>query len=69
MSPCSPLDISLNIPDPPPGFDFNFDKPHALKTPNLTEMLDGFPEDLSYIFEKLEMLLPTGKLKPQLSPN
>lgn len=69
MCPCSPSDISLNMPDGPSGFDFDFNKPHALKTTKLTEMLDGFPEDLTYIFEKLEMLLPTGKLKPQLSSN
>ena len=69
MSPCSPTDISLNIPDPVDPNIINFNKPQALVTPKLTDMLDGFPENLMDLLDALEMNLPTGKLKSQLSPN
>lgn len=70
MSPCSPNDVSINVPDGPSGRAIpGFGVPHALKLPNLNPFPDGFPEDLLELLDKLQFLIPPGALKPQLNPN
>jgi len=70
MSPCSPNDVSFNIPDGPSGPAIpGFGTPFSLKLPNINPFPDGFPEDLLNILNKLQMLIPPGALKPSLSPN
>jgi hypothetical protein len=68
--PCSPTNISLPTPSIPsssplPGFGI----PHALSIPDIAAVPDGFPEDLLDIFNNLQMIIPPGILKPQLSIN
>ena len=68
--PCSPNDVSLNIPSGPsgpaiPGFGTSF----ALKLPQVSPFPAGFPEDLLSLFNQLQFLIPPGALKPQLNPN
>jgi len=68
MCPCDP--ISLEIPDAPtippmPGFGV----PFPLKTPNLNEAAEGFPEDLIEIFQNVQLIMPPGTLKPHPSYN
>lgn len=66
--PCQP--ISVNIPDGPSGPSIpGFGQPFTLKTPNLIKDLEPFPENLLELLEKLELLMPPGKFKPQLSLN
>lgn len=71
MSPCSPNDVSIDIPSGPSGPTIpGFGQPFALKPPKeLTELPDGFPEDLLDLLDKLQLLLPSGKMKPGLSPH
>lgn len=70
MSPCSPNDVSINVPDGPSGPAIpGFGVPHSLKLPNLNPFPDGFPEDLLELLDKLQFLIPPGALKPQLNPN
>lgn len=69
--PCNVDDISINIPDGPstpsiPGFGSPFSI--SLPTANFP-FIDGFPEDLLSIFNKLKLILPPGSLKPSLNPN
>ena len=67
MSPCQPL--SFEMPDGPSGPSIpGFGQPFVVKTPNLKLNVD-FPEDLMDILQKLQLLLPPGSLKPQLSRN
>jgi hypothetical protein len=68
--PCSPNEVSLNVPSGPsgpaiPGFGTSF----ALKLPQISPFPAGFPEDLLDILNKLQFLIPPGALKPQLNPN
>ena len=66
--PCSP--ISVTLPEGPSGPSIpGFGIPFALKTPDLSEFIDGFPEDLLGLLEKLQLLIPPGAFKPQLSLN
>lgn len=66
--PCKPL--QLNMPSGPSGPAIpGFGVPFALKTPDLKKELAPFPENLLELLEKLELLMPPGKLKPQLSRN
>lgn len=70
MCPCSPNDVSVDIPDGPSGPAIpGFGTPFALKLPNLNPFPDGFPEDLLDLLNKLQLLIPPGALKPQLNPN
>ena len=66
--PCKPL--QLNVPDGPSGPAIpGFGVPFALKTPDLKVDISPFPENLLELLDKLEFLIPPGKLKPQLSRN
>lgn len=68
--PCSPSDISINIPSGPTGPSIpGFGVPSALNIPSLNPLPAGFPEDLLDLLNKLQLLVPPGALKPQLSPN
>ncbi len=70
MSPCSPNDVSIPIPPFPSGPGIpGLGVPFALPTPNLYNLPSGFPEDLLEIFNTLQLLIPPGALKPQLSLN
>jgi len=70
MSPCSPNDVSFNIPSGPSGPSIpGFGTPFSLKLPNINPFPDGFPEDLLDLLDKLKMLIPPGILKPALNPN
>jgi hypothetical protein len=67
--PCDPSDITLNIPDGPSGPAIpGFGKPFSLNIPNIS-LPDGFPEDLLSILDFLQLLVPSGAFKPQLSLN
>lgn len=68
--PCSPSDLSVNIPDGPTGPSIpGFGIPFAIQTPDLSGFLGGFPEDLLALLDKLQLLIPVGQFKPQLSIN
>ena len=70
MSPCSPNDVSIAIPDGPSGPAIpGFGVPFALKLPDISPVPDGFPEDLLDILDKLQLLIPPGVIKPALNPN
>ncbi len=70
MCPCSPNDVSIPIPDAPSGPAIpGFGVPFALNIPNITTFPEGFPEDLLDVLSKLQLLLPPGVLKPNLSVN
>lgn len=70
MSPCSPSDVSIPIPDGPSGPTIpGFGIPFALKIPNLNPFPDGFPEDLLDLLDKLKLLIPPGALNAQLNLN
>jgi hypothetical protein len=70
MSPCSPNDVSINLPDGPSGPAIpGFGNPFALKIPNLNPFPDGFPEDLLSLLDKLQFIIPPGVIKPALNPN
>jgi len=70
MSPCSPNDVSVNIPDGPSGPAIPpFGTPFSLSLPSLNPFPDGFPEDLLDLLDRLQLLIPPGALKPQLNPN
>ena len=69
MSPCSPTNVSFPSPSSPsgpaiPGLGVPFQMPvPAIGFP------EGFPEDLLDIMNTLQLLIPPGALKPQLSLN
>ena len=68
--PCSPNDIHIDIPSGPSGSPIpSFGTPFALNIPSINVFPKGFPEDLLELFNKLQMLLPSGILKPALSVN
>jgi len=70
MCPCSPNDVSVDVPDGPSGPAIpGFGVPFAMKVPNLNPFPDGFPEDLLDLLDKLRLLVPPGALRPQLNPN
>jgi len=65
--PCAP--VSIDIPSGPSGSSIpGVGVPFSLKLPGVPS-LDGFPENLLDLLNKLQMLIPPGILKPQLSPN
>jgi len=69
MCPCNPNDIHIDIPDSPSGLPVpGFGVPWAINLP-INPIPEGFPEDLLDLFNKLQMLLPPGALKPNLSLN
>jgi hypothetical protein len=68
--PCSPSDVSITPPVGPSGPSIpGFGDPFALSIPNINPFPAGFPEDLLDLFNKLQMLIPSGALKPTLSLN
>ena len=69
--PCSPNDVSLKAPDFPSGPAIpGFGVPFALKVPQLSKLPDGkSPTDLNDLFKKINLLIPPGNIKPNLSPN
>ncbi len=68
--PCSPLDVSISTPDGPSGPSIpGIGIPTALKLPNLAPLIDGMPEDLLEILDKIRLILPSNTLRPQLSLN
>lgn len=68
--PCSPNDVSFNIPDGPSGPSIpGFGSPFSLKLPNINPFPDSFPENLLDLLDKFKMLIPPGILKPALNPN
>lgn len=70
MSPCSPLDVNIDPPDGPSGPVIpGFGTPYSLDLPNINPFDPSFPEDLLDLFNKLQMLIPPGILKPSLFPN
>jgi len=70
MCPCSPNDVSIQVPDGPSGPPIpGFGIPFALKIPDITPVPNGFPEDLLDILDKLQLLIPPGIIKPALNPN
>lgn len=70
MAPCSPNDVSVNLPSGPSGPAIpGFGVPFALNVPSINPFPDGFPEDLLDLFNQLQLLIPPGALKPQLNPN
>ena len=69
MSPCSPTDVSITPPSGPSGFAIpGFGLPFAIPVPQIP-FPAGFPEDLLYILNLLQMLIPPGALKPALNLN
>jgi hypothetical protein len=70
MCPCSPNDVSLDIPIGPSGPSIpGFGSPFAGLLPNLNPFPEKFPEDLLSLLDTLQLLTPPGAFKPQLSPN
>jgi hypothetical protein len=69
MCPCNPNDIHIDLPAGPSGVPVpGFGIPWAIKLP-INPIPEGFPEDLLDLFNKLQMLLPPGSIKPNLSLN
>src|SRR5271154_5878406 len=69
MSPCSPTDVSFPSPSSPSGPAIpGLGIPFQIPVPSIG-FPDGFPEDLLYILDLLQLLIPPGALKPQLSLN
>jgi len=69
MSPCSPSDVSIDIPDGPSGPSIpGFGQPFSLNIGTFA-LPDGFPEDLLALLDKLNFLVPPGALKSPLNPN
>lgn len=71
MSPCSPNDVSVSVPDGPSGPTIpGFGKPFSLKTlPNLNPFPNGFPENLLDLLDSFKLTVPAGAFKAQLNPN
>jgi hypothetical protein len=70
MCPCSPTDVSFPTPTTPSGPSIpGFGIPFALPLPNISPFPPGFPEDLLDLFNKLQLLIPPGAIKPALNPN
>lgn len=68
--PCSPNDISINLPTGPSGPSIpGFGDPFALSIPNINPFPEGFPEDLLELLDALQLLIPSGILKPSLNLN
>lgn len=69
---CDPTDISIDVPSGPSGPQIpGFGEAFSLNLPNLNPfgLLKGQPEDLLDLLDRLQLLLPSGALKPQLSLN
>lgn len=67
--PCSPNDISIDIPEGPSGPSIpGLGTPFSLNVPS-DILPDGFPENLLELLDLLNLLLPSGSLLPQLSTN
>lgn len=68
--PCSNNDIALATPSGPSGPIIpGLGNPFAIKTPPLIKPITGMPEDLLTLFNDIQMLIPPGALKSQLSKN
>lgn len=69
MSPCSPSDVSFPSPSSPSGPALpGLGIPFQIPVPPIG-FPEGFPEDLLEILDLLQLLVPPGALKPQLSLN
>ena len=69
MSPCSPTDVSFPSPSSPSGPAIpGLGIPFQIPVPPIA-FPEGFPEDLLEIMNTLQLLIPPGALKPQLSLN
>lgn len=69
MCPCSPNDVSFPSPSGPSGPAIpGFGIPFQIPVPSIP-FPAGFPEDLLYILNLLQMLIPPGALKPALNLN
>lgn len=71
MSPCNPLDLTVNVPPGPAGPAIQgFGVPFAPTLPNFAAVTPGgFPEDLVQILDILQFVLPSGTIKPALNLN
>ena len=66
--PCSPNDISVNVPANVPSVSIpGFGSPFATGVPPINPFPTNFPEDLLDLFNKIQFLIPPGSLKPQLT--
>ena len=70
MCPCSPQDVSIPIPDAPSGPAIpGLGIPFSLNVKSINVFPSGVPEDILDFFSKIQLLIPPGSLKPNLSPN
>lgn len=69
--PCNPGDLTFTEPDGPKGPSLTgFGEPFAPDLPDLhLEVPEGFPEDLLKVLDLLQFILPSGVIKPSMSPN
>lgn len=68
--PCSPTDVSIEIPTGPSGVTIHgFGIPFALKLPNPDISVKGFPENILSLFNLLQFLVPSGSMKAPASSN
>jgi hypothetical protein len=67
--PCSPTDVSFPSPSTPTGPAIpGLGIPFSIPSPSIA-FPAGFPEDLLYILNLLQLLIPPGALKPSLNFN
>ena len=70
MAPCNPNDLTITEPSGPSPLPISgFGTPFAPLSDLNIPLPEGFPEDLLEILNLLEMILPPGIIKPQLSIN
>lgn len=71
MCPCKANDVYINPVDGPSGSPIAGvgHLPFSIPNPAINIFPADFPEDLANLFDKLQMLLPPGALKPGLSVN
>lgn len=71
MSPCSPTDLTVNIPAGPSGPSFpGLGASFAPSLPSFSiPFPSGFPEDLLDILDLIKLIVPSGKIQPSLSIN
>jgi len=68
--PCNPSDVSINPSGGASGpATPGFGVPFSLPLKKISPTPAGFPEDLLDIFNNLQLLIPPGAIKPQLSLN
>lgn len=69
MCPCDPLDVNLDPSGPSGPALPGFGVPFSLNLNGINDFLDGMPEDLLDLLDKLSLLIPPGALTPNLNPN